>query len=138
MKEPTKKRNPPKTGSASTKPRQKSGRKSSATKESKAPAGQGAARLRDSVNKMVGEQSDAIAQALIDKAIEGDSTCTRLVFEVSGAKNAPPEKQKKRGPQPWITRMSTEPELPGPWDEQRKRDASRLPLSDFDLPDELK
>lgn len=138
MKELKKKRNPPKTKNAPQKPRLKSGRKPSTTRGSKTRVGQGAARLRDAINKKAGEQSDAIAQTLINKAIAGNMTSTRLVIEVSGAKNAPPEKKKKRRPQSWITRLCNEPELPGPWDEQRKRDAALLPFSDYDLPEDLK
>jgi hypothetical protein len=138
LKEHTKKRTPPKTASASTKPRLKSGPKPSTPSGPPTPPGHGAARLRAAINKKAGEQSDAIAQTLIDRAIAGDITSTRLVFEATGAKNAPPEIQMKRAPQPWITNLSSEPEFPGPWDEQRKRDASRLPLSDFALPDHLK
>jgi hypothetical protein len=65
-------------------------------------------------------------------------TGTRLLVGMTGADKAPPEIKKARGPQPWVTNISNEPELPGPWDEQRKRDASLLPLSDYDLPDDLK
>jgi hypothetical protein len=138
LKELTKKRNPPKAAGASKKTRRKSGRKPSTTPESKTPAGQGAARLRDAINKKAGEQSDAIAQALIDETIKGNAAVARLIVGMTGADKAPPEIKTKRGPQPWITRLCSEPELPGPWDEQRKRDASKLPPSDYDLPEELK
>jgi hypothetical protein len=63
---------------------------------------------------------------------------TQIVVKISGADKAPVEIKKARGPQPWVTSICNEPELPGPWDEQRKRDASLLPLSDYDLPDDLK
>jgi hypothetical protein len=138
LKELTNIPNPPETQKALKKPGPKSGRKSSRTKGSTTPAGQGATRLRDSVNTMVGNQSDAIAKALIDKTLKGDTNSARIVVQLSGESNVVLEAPKKRGPQPWIKRVSTEPELPGPWDEQRKRDASRLPLSDFDLPEDLK
>jgi hypothetical protein len=138
LKEQTKKRNPPKAASTSNKPRAARGPKPSKTSAAPTPPGHGAACLRDAINKKAGEQSNAIAQTLIDKAIAGNMTSTRLVFEATGAKNAPPEPKMRRGPQPWVTRMCSEPELPGPWDEQRKRDASRLPPSDYDLPDDLK
>jgi hypothetical protein len=139
MKELTEKSNKPKTGKASQKPRAKPGRKRSTTKGSKARAGSGGARLRNSIDKKVGEQSDLIAQALIDKTKAGNATVARIVVGISGADKAPAEtKKKKRGPQPWIMRLASEPELPGPWDEQRKRDASLLPLSDYDLPEDLK
>ncbi len=88
---------------------------------------------------MVGKQSDAIVQALIDASIKGNPGCARLIFEVSGAKNAPPAIKKKRGPQEWVRRLCSEPEWEGPWDdEQERRDLSKLPFSDYDVPDDLK
>ena len=121
------------------KPNPKGGRKRSTSRGAKAPAGQGASRLRNSVNKMVGKQSDAIVQALIDGSIKGNPGCARLIFEVSGAKNAAPEIKKKRGPQAWVKRLCSEPEWEGPWDDEGEhRDASKLPLSDYDVPDDLK
>ena len=79
-----------------------------------------------------------IAEALVNKAAAGNMSGTQIVVKISGADKAPVEIKKARGPQPWVTNISNEPELPGPWDEQRKRDASLLPLSDYDLPDDLK
>jgi hypothetical protein len=138
MKELTKKRNPPKTASAPKKPCAKRGRKPSTESESETPAGQGGVRLRDAVNDEVGKQSKRIAKALVNKTVAGNSTIARMLVGISGADKAPVEIKKARGPQPWVTNISNEPELPGPWDEQRKRDASLLPLSDYDLPDHLK
>ena len=138
MKELTKKRNPPKTASAPKKPRAKRGRKPSTDSEFETPAGQGGVRLRDAVNDEVGKQSKRIAKALVNKTVAGNSTIARMLVGISGADKAPLEIKKARGPQPWVTNISNEPELPGPWDEQRKRDASLLPLSDYDLPDDLK
>jgi hypothetical protein len=128
------------TKKAPKKPRSKPGRKRTATKGSKTPAGRGGLRLRDSVNKKVDQQFDDIAQALVDKAKKGNITGTRLLVGMTGADKAPPEKKKKRrGPQPWVRNICSEPEWTGPWeDEDGKRDASKLPLSDYDLPDDLK
>ena len=138
MKQPTKKRNPPKTESDPQKPHAKPGRKRSPAKQSPAPPGSGGACLREAVDKIVIDESALIAQALVNKAKKGNMTGTRLLVGMTGADKAPPEIKKARGPQPWVTSICNEPELPGPWDEQRKRDASLLPLSDYDLPDDLK
>ena len=138
MKELTKKRNPPKTASAPKKPGATRGRKSRKPKEPPVPPGSGGACLREAVDKIVIDESALIAQALVNKAKKGNMTGTRLLVGMTGADKAPPEIKKARGPQPWVTNISNAPELPGPWDEQRKRDASLLPLSDYDLPDDLK
>ena len=138
MKELTKKRNPPKTASAPKKPGATRGRKSRKPKEHPVPPGSGGVLLRKSINDKVGEHFEEIAEALVNKAKKGNMTGTRLLVGMTGADKAPPEIKKARGPQPWVTNISNEPELPGPWDEQRKRDASLLPLSDYDLPDDLK
>jgi hypothetical protein len=139
MKELTKKRNPPKTESASQKPRAKPGRKPSTASESETPAGQGGVLLRDAVNDAVGKASKRIAKALVKKTCDGNSVVAHIVVKLSGADKAPPEIKKKRGPQPWIQQLCSEPEWTGPWeDEDGNRDASKLPLSDYDLPDDLK
>lgn len=138
----------------STKPRKPGpsarGRKPSAAPRQKFPAGRGAARLRSSVNTMVGNESDDIARALVDKAKAGNMTGARLLVELSGAQKAPPEKKKKRGLIPWVKRLANEPE----WDPATekglagegaitvledgtiKRDASKLPPSEPDWPDD--
>jgi hypothetical protein len=138
VKKLTKKRTPPKTKSASQKPRAKPGRKPSAASEPETPAGQGGVLLRDAVNDAVGKASKRIAKALVKKTCDGNATITRLIVGMSGADKAPPEIKKSRGPLPWVQQVCSEPELPGPWDDQRRRDASRLPLSDYDLPADLK
>jgi hypothetical protein len=138
MKELTKKRNPPKTASAPQKPGATRGRKPSTESESETPAGQGGVRLRDAVNDEVGKQSKRIAKALVNKTCAGNPGVAKIIVKLSGADKAPAESKKNRGPQPWVTNICNEPELPGPWDEQRKRDASLLPLSDYDLPADLK
>jgi hypothetical protein len=138
MKELTKKRNPPKTASAPKKPGATRGRKSRKPKEPPVPPGSGGVLLRKSINDKVGEHFEEIAEALVNKAAAGNMSGTQIVVKISGADKAPVEIKKARGPQPWVTNISNEPELPGPWDEQRKRDASLLPLSDYDLPDDLK
>jgi hypothetical protein len=87
--------------------------------------------------------SRAIAQAVVDnaindKAIKGSSrTGARVIVELPGAQLGPPETRtkKKRGPQPWVKRICSEPEWTGPWeDEDTQRDASKLPLSEPDVP----
>jgi hypothetical protein len=142
VKQLTKKRNPPKTGSAPKKPHLKPGRKPYTAKGSKARAGSGGARLRSSINKKVGEESDAIAQALIDKTKAGNATVARIIVGISGADKAPPvakKRKKKTKTSLYIQRLANEPEWEGPWeDEDGKRDASRLPPSDYDLPADLK
>jgi hypothetical protein len=119
--------NPPKTGKASQKPRSKGGGKTSATNGIKTPSGRGAARLRKSASNMVGKKSDAIA--VTGKTKAGKVTGPRLVVELSGAEKNPSEtkKKKKRGIQPWVERLCSEPEWEGPWeDEDAHHDASKL------------
>ncbi len=127
------------TKKASKKPRSKPGRKRTATKGRKTPAGRGGARLRDSVNDEIGKQSLRIAKALIDNTCAGDMDMAHLVLGLAGADIVPPEKKKRHGPQPWVRNICSEPQWEGPWeDEDGKRDASKLPLSDYDLADEDK
>ncbi|MGD0481189.1 MAG: hypothetical protein ABSA42_13530 [Terracidiphilus sp.] len=140
MKELTEIPNQSEAKKASQKTRSKAGRKRTTTKGSKARAGSGGKRLRDAVNDMVGQEFKRIAKALVDKTCDGNPGVARMVVGMSGADKEPPEKKKKkRGPQAWVTRICSEPEYEGPWeDEDGKRDASKLPLSDYDLPEELK
>ena len=151
MKELAAKPSPSETKKASRKPRSKRGRKRSSTRGSKTPAGRGGLRLRDSINDKVSKQSDLIAQALIDKTKAGKMTGARTLVQLSGADKAPPEKKKKRGIRSWIKRLCSEPE----WDPSMennfdgegaitvledgtiKRDASKLPPSDYDVRDDL-
>jgi hypothetical protein len=68
-------------------------------------------------------------------------TVGQIVFELSGVQQAALEakkRKKKTKTSLYIQRLANEPELPGPWDDQRKRDASLLPPSDYDLPADLK
>jgi hypothetical protein len=122
--------NPRKTGKASKKPSPKGGRKLSATQGTKTAAGRGAARLRNHVNTTVdkkSERADHADRAAIDKTCDGNMTSARLIVELSGAQRAGPETKtkKKRGPQPWVKRICSEPEWEGPWeDEDTRRDAS--------------
>ncbi len=134
MKELTEITNPPETQSASQEPRPARSRKRATTKETKTPAGHSAARLHDSVNNIVGKESDAIA--LIDKTKAGNRTGVRVIADLPGAQNGPPEtkKKKKRGVQPWVERLCSEPEWEGPWeDEEVQRDAPTLAPSEPDL-----
>ncbi len=148
MKELAAKPSPSETKKASRKPRSKPGRKRSTTRGSKTPAGRGGLRLRDSINDKVSKQSDQIAQALIDKTKAGNMTGARILVQLSGADKAPPGKKKKRRGPSWAERLANEPE----WDPSMvksvssdgaitvlmdgtiKRDASKLPPSDYDLP----
>ena len=151
MKKLTKKRTPPKTGSAPRKPRAKRGRKRSAGSVRKAPAGLGASRLRSSVNTILSKQSHLIALALVNKAKKGNMTSTPLLVVLSGADQAPPEPRKKRSRHSWAELLASEPDCdPGMEnspdgngaitvlaDGTIKRDASKLPPSDYDLSDDL-
>ncbi len=124
--------NPPKTGKASKKPRPKGSRETSVTKLTKTPAGRGAVRLHNSVNAVGGDESGPIARAPIDKACDGNKTGVRILVELQKAR---PETNKKRGPQPWVARLCSEPEWEGPRDdEDTRRDASKLLPSEPDLP----
>jgi hypothetical protein len=141
MKELAEKPNPPDTKSAPKKPPLKRGPKPSTTKGSRTRAGQGGVRLRNAVNKRVADESDRIAKALVDETCDGNMTVGQIVFELSGVQQAALEakkRKKKTKTSLYIQRLANEPELPGPWDDQRKRDASLLPPSDYDLPADLK
>jgi hypothetical protein len=132
VKELTKIPNPPKTGKASKKPSPKGGRKTSATKATKTPASRAAAPFRNSVDTTVGDESDRTAHARVDKTSDGKMTSARVLVELQKAGS---ETKKKRGPQPWVARLCSEPEWEGPWDdEDTRRDASKLPPSEPDLP----
>jgi len=85
----------PKTQRAKT---QRRGRKPAApSKIHKTPPGRGATRLRNSVNSLVGQQADEIAQALIDKTKAGNMTGARILVELSGAGKPPEPVNKKHG-----------------------------------------
>ncbi len=149
MKEPLEKPSQSETKKATRKRGGKPGRKSSKTKPRKAPAGRGAIRLRDSANNMVGEQSDAIIQALINKTKAGDATVAHLLVELTGGPKAASGKKKRKGPS-WAEILANEPE----WDPSMVksvssdgaitvlmdgtilRDASKLPGSNYDLADD--
>jgi hypothetical protein len=49
-----------------------------------AEPGQGAKRLRSSVNSIVSAQSDDIARALYKRALAGNTSCARLLIELAG------------------------------------------------------
>ena len=126
MKELTQIPNSPKTGKASQKPPPKGGRKSSAPKGTKTPAGRGAARPRNSASNLAGKKSGIAA--VTEKTKAGNKTGPRLVVELSGAEKDAPEtkKKKKRGVQPWVERLCSEPEWEGPWeDEDAHHDAPK-------------
>lgn len=127
------------------------GRKPAATRRRKVPAGRGAVRLRNSVNTMVDKESDAIAQALIKKTVEGNMAGARILVVLTGADKTPPEKKKKkrRGPS-WAELLASEPEWDPSMEENFngegaitvledgtiKRDASKLLPSEPAWPDE--
>jgi hypothetical protein len=122
--------NPPKTGKASKKPSPKGGRKTSATETTKTPASRDAA--RHSVNSTTGDESGRTTRAPIDKICDRNRTGARILVELQKAGS---ETKKKRGPQPWVARLCSEPEWEGPWDdEEARRDASKLLPSEPDLP----
>ena len=124
--------NPPKTGKSSKKPRPKGGREISATTATKSPVSRRAAHLHNSVNTTVGEESGRNAQALVGKTCDSNMTGARILVELQKAGS---ETKKKRGPQAWVTRLCSEPEWEGPWDdEDTRRDASKLLPSEPDLP----
>jgi hypothetical protein len=152
VKELTAEPNPSEAQKPSKKPRAKPGRKPSKTKQRKVPAGRGAISLRNSVNKLVDAQSDDIAQALIDKTKAGNATVAHVLVDLTDAlKGAPGKKKKKKRKGPsWAEMLANEPE----WDPSAvksvssdgsitvlmdgtiKRDASKLPPSEPDWPDD--
>jgi hypothetical protein len=56
----------------------------------------GGEQLRTAVEKLVAEQSEKIAQALVDKTIKGNMTGARLLVDLSGAKSPQTKPPKKR------------------------------------------
>ena len=122
------------------KPRRKSpGRKPSASSPRRFAKGRGAARLRSSINNLVGLESDRIARALSDKAVAGNMAAARLLVEISGADKEPPEKKKKRKGPSWAEVLASEPEWDPNEDEGgNDHDASKLLPSEPDWPDEPK
>jgi hypothetical protein len=83
------------------KPRMTRGRKpaGSVAKKRRTTPGRGAALLRSSVNTKVGEESDRIANALVENTVAGNMTGARLLVELTGADKPPvPKKKKRRGP----------------------------------------
>ena len=152
MKELTEKPNPSETKEAAKKPRAKPGRKPSKTRRRKVPAGRGAISLRNSVNRLVDAQSDDIAQALINTTKAGNATVAHVLVDLTDAlKGAPGKKKKKKRKGPsWAEMLANEPE----WDPSAvksvssdgsitvlmdgtiKRDASKLPPSEPDWPDD--
>lgn len=60
-------------------------------------SGRAATRLRNSINSLVSQQSDEIAQALIDKTVAGNMTGARILVELSGADKPPDLVKKKHG-----------------------------------------
>jgi hypothetical protein len=85
----------PKTQRAKT---QRRGRKpAAASKIHKTPPGRGATRLRNSVNSLVSQQADEIAQAVIDKTKAGNMTGARILVELSGADKPPDPVEKRHG-----------------------------------------
>jgi hypothetical protein len=118
--------NPPKTGKATKKPSPKGGSKTSATTAPETLAGRGAARLRNSVNATAGDESGR------SKTSDRNRTGACILVELQKAGS---ETKKKRGPQPWVARLCSEPEWEGPWDdEEARRDASKLLPSEPDPP----
>jgi len=93
MKKLAEKPKPSETSKASKTRRTARGRKPSSRKRNSLPAGRGGARLRSSVNTMVGKESEAIARALLDKA--GNMTGARILVELTGAQNPPARKEEE-------------------------------------------
>ncbi len=116
----------------SAKPRRKPrGRKlASPAKKRKVAPGQGATRLRSSINSLVSQESDRIAQALIDKTIAGNMTGARLLVELSGAKHPPAEPEEESGISSLIAKLANGPQWVDP--ESNEKDASKLPYSEPD------
>jgi len=135
MNELTEEPKPPQINKESQKPGLKAGRKSRSTKARKTPAGQGATHLRDAVNEAVDKASGRIAKALVRETCDGNASVVGIVVKLAGEPKAPRQtKKKKTKTSLYIQRLANEPEWEGPWaDEDGKRDASKLPPSDFDL-----
>jgi hypothetical protein len=150
VKELTAEPNPSETKEAAKKPGAKRGRKPSKTRRRKVPAGRGAISLRNSVNRLVDEQSDDIAQALIDTTKAGNATVAHVLVDLTDALKGPPGKKKKRRGTSWAEMLANEPE----WDPSAvksvssdgsitvlmdgtiKRDASKLPPSEPPWPED--
>ena len=66
------------------------------------------------------------------KTSGGKMSGARILVELQKAGS---ETKKKRGPQPWVARLCSEPEWEGPWDdEEARRDAAQLLPSELDPP----
>jgi hypothetical protein len=76
----------------------------------------GGGQLRTAVEKLVAEQSEKIAQALIDKTIEGNMTGARLLVDLSGAKSPQIKPPKKRRGPTTAQRLATDKPWEGPED----------------------
>jgi hypothetical protein len=110
------------------------GRKPSAPKR-RTPPGRGGLLLRNSINSLVGQESDRIAQALIDKTVAGNMVGARLLVELSGADKVPlPAKKKRRGPS-LADLLAKEPEWTEADEARLNHDASRLAPSEPDWDD---
>lgn len=140
--------------SGKTKARARSGRKRRGRKPRsragvhKTPAGQGAERLRASVNHFVSEEADDIADALVSKAKKGNVASAKIVIGLTGADHLPIAKKKKRPGLNDAERMAAEPQWdpsmendsgqrdplePEPWDEEDERLLKLAHLTDSQL-----
>ena len=93
----------------------------------------GGEQLRTAVEKLVAEQSEKIAQALVDKTIKGNMTGARLLVDLSGA-NSPQTKppKKRRGPTT-AQRLA----MDKPWEGRRMATRTRAPVPTKRLPDSI-
>jgi hypothetical protein len=63
---------------------------------SAAPAGKAGKQLLSAVNNEVGQRSDEIARALVDKTVKGSAGHARLLVELSGASGGKPHRGTPR------------------------------------------
>ncbi len=110
----------------------KPGRKPAAASKRQTPPGTGAVRLRRSINSLVSQKSDQIANALVEKTVAGDMAGARILVELSGADKPLAEPKKKRGGKTLLDELESGPQ----WDPSMGRDASQLPPSEPDDPDD--
>jgi hypothetical protein len=123
-------------GKAAKKPRKTRGRKPAkpSAKKRKTAPGRGAALLRSSVNTKVGEESDRIAEALVQNTVAGNMTGARLLVELTGADKPPvPKKKKRRGPT-LLDFLKSQPEWTEEDEARLNHDASSLGPSESSGP----
>jgi|SRR5580658_3661254 hypothetical protein len=78
-----------------TNPKSRSRKRS---KPRRLPSGRGAKKLRDSVNNIVGRESDVVAQTLFDQTRKGNMTAANFLIKLAGADKSPAADDDEHSP----------------------------------------